>query len=86
MKEIQLVQLTTDEFKSILSGVVSDVLDNSSSPEETVLLTGKEVLSRLNITQPTLHKYKNECLFPHYKLGGRVYYKWDEVLLALKQV
>lgn len=51
---------------------------------ETVLLTREQTKELLHITQPTLRKWTKLGLLTAYGLGGRIYYKQDEILCALK--
>ncbi len=53
---------------------------------ETVLLTREQTKELLHITQPTLRKWTKLGLLTAYGLGGRIYYKQDEILRALQVI
>lgn len=86
MEQIQILRLSLDEFKDLLSDVVQEHLNNldQGSPEE--LLTINEVVSRLKISKPSLTKYSDLGILTRYKIGKRVYYRWDEILAAAKKI
>jgi excisionase family DNA binding protein len=49
------------------------------------LLTRREAADFFRISLPTLHKWVNEGLIRSYELGGRVYFKRDELISSLKR-
>jgi excisionase family DNA binding protein len=48
------------------------------------ILSREQTASFLSISFPTLLRWTKEGLLKSYKLGGRVYYKQQEILRALK--
>ena len=49
------------------------------------LMTIKQVTEMLSITRPTLHKWSvKDKILPSIKVGGRVYYKGQDVENLLK--
>ena len=46
-------------------------------------LTISEAASYLKVSKVTIHKYKNNALFPFYQGGGTVYFKKSEIDEAL---
>lgn len=51
-----------------------------------VLLTCKQAVAFLQITSPTLRKWTKEGLLKAYSLGGRIYYKQQEIIDALQAI
>lgn len=49
------------------------------------ILTRKEAAELLSVSLTTLKAWSDQKLIKSYKLGGRVYFKEKELLLALKQ-
>jgi hypothetical protein len=86
MEKLQLVEISLDEFRNMISDVVEEHMKqiDKESPEE--LLTRREVTERLKISLPTLHKYSELGILTQHKIGERVYYRWSEVLAAAKKI
>ena len=86
MEQIQILQLSLDDLRDLLSGVVNEHLKKHAidSPEE--LLTVNEVSSRLKMSKPTILKYSSLGILIPYKIGERKYYLWSEVLAAAKKI
>ena len=51
-----------------------------------VLLTCKQAVDFLQITSPTLRKWTKDGLLKAYSLGGRIYYKQNEIIDALQAI
>jgi predicted site-specific integrase-resolvase len=54
--------------------------------KNVILLTREETKEFLKTSYPTLRKWTAQGLLNCYQLGGRVYYKKHEILLALQPV
>lgn len=48
------------------------------------LLTRKEIMELLGIASCTLYRWQTEGIVKPYKLGGKVYFKYSEILESLK--
>jgi len=46
-------------------------------------LSAEKICERLDITKPSLHEWRRKGIIQSYKIGGRVYYRWDEVEAAM---
>lgn len=46
-------------------------------------LSADEVCDRFGITKPTLHDWRRRGILKSYKLGSRVYYRFDEIENAM---
>jgi len=86
MNSIQLLELSIDDLRTLLSDVVKEHLKKHEldSPEE--LLTVTEVSSRLKMSKPTILKYSSQGILIPYKIGERKYYLWSEILAAAKRI
>lgn len=74
-----LIQEITEQVKIALLPEINKKLQNNSSE----YLSADEVCKRLSITKPTIHEWRNRKIIKSYKLGSRVYYRWDEVQNAM---
>ena len=86
MEQIQLLQISLDDFRDLLSDIVRENLRQIEKDLPDLLLTRKEVASKLNISLPTLHKYSELGILTRHKIGERVYYRWSEILAAAKKI
>ena len=91
MKEIHNTQVLAplnelgDYFRGIIREELDarhekDVLEKLCSPEETCNLFTPR------ISKPTLESYSQRGLLNKYYLGGRTWFKYSEILQALKQI
>ena len=86
MNAIQLLELSLDDLRTLLSDVVKEQMKQYEKDTPEQLLTRKEVAEKLSISLPTLHKYTELGILIQHKIGERVYYRWDEVLSAAKKI
>ena len=86
MEKIQIVSLSLDDFRNMLSDIVREHMNQVGKEPSDELLTVNEVAARLNISKPTLHKYAKLGILIRHKLGNRVYYRWNEILAAVKRI
>lgn len=86
MEKIQLLELSLDDFRNMLSEVVDEHMKQLDKDTPEQLLTRKDVAERLKISLPTLHKYTELGILTQHKIGERVYYRWSEVLTAAKRI
>ncbi len=55
--------------------------------ESTIVIFSREqTASFLSISFPTLRKWTKDGILKCYHLGGRIYYKQNEIVKALKQI
>lgn len=74
-----LIQETAKQVFNILIPELTKTFQNTS-PE---YLSADKVCQRLDITKPTLHEWRKRDIIKSYKIGARVYYRWDEVQNAM---
>ena len=75
------------EFKDLITEIIyKNLIQIKELHEiEDELLTRKRLAERLNVTLPTIHNLTKKGTITSYNLEGRVYYKWGEVLGAMKK-
>tara|TARA_R110002050_G_scaffold57866_7_gene130297 strand:- start:92849 stop:93130 length:282 start_codon:yes stop_codon:yes gene_type:complete len=85
---LQIENTNSSEFIPKIQEVFKDVLKehNKSSKDAEILLTREETAKMLSISLPTLWKFTKDDVIPAYRIGTRVRYKKNEILLALKQM
>lgn len=87
MQQIQFIQVTPEQLQdAIIEGVKSQIDDlkkNFQAKEPNEYLTRNEVAEMLKIDLSSLHNWKKRGILQAYQIGGRVYYKRDEVELAI---
>lgn len=84
---LQFIQLTPEQLiASILKGV-SDQFENLKKDFQpkipTEYLTRNEVVDLLKVDLSTIHNWTKKGKLKSYGLGGRVYYKRDEIEQSL---
>jgi excisionase family DNA binding protein len=88
MQQVILTQLSIEQLQNVINDAVQTGLAQlkPSQPEQTNLLTRKQVCELLNITPPTLHLWTRNGTMAAYKIGTRVRYKHNEVLSTLNRI
>lgn len=94
MDNFHFIQVPADQFKNELRAVIQDEVSKIlpslrknlpfDNPEE--LVDTKEAAKRLSLSQVSVHTGARKGLYKKYKLNGRTYYKWQEILAALQPV
>ena len=78
--------LITQSVGKAVKEALSSLESLSSSEIKPELLTRKEACKALKISLPTLGDWTRRNLLKSYTIGGRIYYKSDELEKALKQI
>ncbi|MFN3445995.1 MAG: helix-turn-helix domain-containing protein [Bacteroidia bacterium] len=88
MQNVILTQLSIEQLQHVINDAVQTGLAQfkPTQPEQTNLLTRKQVCQLLNITPPTLHEWTRNGTITAYKVGTRVRYKHNEVLNTLNRI
>ena len=88
MKTLQFIEVDPNEFITEIVGKIKNELFadikklfNENQPKE--YLSADEVCNRLSITKPTIHEWRKRGILKSYKLGSRVYYRFDEIESAM---
>lgn len=90
-KEIlQLENTNANDFKNEIVKDVTNALkgyaETLQNPDNEKLLTRQETASLLSVSLVTLWDWTKKDIVPAYKIGNKVRYKKQEILLALQQM
>lgn len=73
-----------DELEPILRDIIREELKNYSfganKPKGEELITAKEFMSRLDISNPTFFRWKESGKVPVKKVGGKIFVCWNQFL------
>ena len=86
MKAIQMIDLTPEQLIGLMiDGLKTQFGDfkKSFTTTEDDLLTREETAELLKINLSTLHNWTKEKKLTSYGIGGRVYYKRNEIVQSL---
>jgi hypothetical protein len=87
MQQIQFIQISPEQLQeAIIEGVKTqlDELKNYlPSKEPKRYLTRKKTAELLNIDLSTLHNWNKQGILKPYQLGGRVFYRLEDIENAL---
>lgn len=88
MNQLIFTPLSIEQLQSFINDAVKTgfELSKTNEPEQTKLLTRKQVCHILNITPPTLHEWTRNGTVTAYKVGTRVRFKESEVMRTLQRV
>jgi excisionase family DNA binding protein len=78
---ILIENLTIEELKTLIREVTKEELKNAL-PKETRYLTRAQVAAKLNISLPTLDKATWNGKLKAYRIGGRILYKEEDIILT----
>ena len=81
-----ILQLDISQFQSIITDAISKVLQEKQKEEcKDLLLSGAEAckLFQPAISKVTLSQWVKQGLIPDHRIGGRVYYKYTEIMDSL---
>ena len=80
-----LIPLTEEELKMLIKSSFQEVIDeNKSVKQSKELLSFREVTSLLGISASTLNNWKREGKIPFHRIGGRILFKYSEIVESLK--
>lgn len=87
MQQIQITQLSPDDLKGIIKGLLRSELealkDQITKSKSEVFYTREETADRFKIDISTLHRWtKSGKIIPH-AIGARIYYKESSIQQAL---
>ncbi len=81
-----IFQLTVEQLKKIVKESIKEELSNSDSfQKEEKILNAKQAASFLNVSAPTIHKWKKENVIPFHRKGGRIYFIESELVESILQ-
>lgn len=80
MNSIQFINTTPNDLVNQLkTEILKELKETIKENAPTKFVSADEVCNHFKITKPTLFALKRKGLFNSYRLGGRVYYKLDEI-------
>ncbi len=80
-----LIPLTEEELKELIKSSFQEVIEeNKSMKRNKELLTFKEVTSLLGISASTLNNWKRNGKIPFHRIGGRILFKYNEIVESLE--
>ena len=89
MQQIEIVNLTRAEVSELVTNIVSDQIDRlkeSFQPKNLPDFVTRDYVANeiLHCDLSTVHNLTTRGILTKYGIGGRVYYKLDEVLEAIQ--
>ena len=90
--QLFLVGITQDEILDRIGKIVEEKLVSHLVPKPpqsskpSTFGTRKEVSKELRISLPTLNDITKRGQLKAYRIGGRVLYKWEEVMRSLEEI
>lgn len=84
----QVVILTKEELTELLNNQVKQVVDELKKTmfnSHKEYLTLKETTQFFNVQPNTIRKWTRENRFTQYNIGGKVYFKYDELVKAIEK-
>lgn len=87
MENIIVVTISKKELESLIEQVIHRVLNGilPSHLEEDKLLSVKETAIFLKISTATLYEYTRNQKIPHSKIGNRIYFSKNELMIWIKK-
>ena len=87
MDKIVLSPIPLDEMLACIRSVVKSEIELSQKTvQEEKLYTPDEICALLKISRVTLWNYQNSGKITAHRVGRKVYYKYSEIMGALKHL
>lgn len=87
---LQLENVNASDFRSELVKDVTKALlshnESQNNPDNETILTRQETATLLSVSLVTLWDWTKKDILKAYRIGSKIRYKKNEVLLALKQM
>lgn len=88
MEQIQFIGINPKEFKDELikefkDELLQDLEKKINSKEPNLYYTAKQICDRFSISKPTLHEWRNKGIVETYRLGGKVFFRLDQIESAM---
>lgn len=78
------------ELKNLLRGEIDEALarvkSNSLNGQDNQLLKRSDLAKMFGVSLVTIHAWMNAGNLPFHRIGGRVFFKRDEVMESLKKI
>ena len=84
-EKIFLIPLTEEGLRELIKSSLREVVtENEPNKQRKELLTFKEVTSLLGISASTLNNWKRDGKIPFHRIGGRILFKYAEIVESLE--
>lgn len=88
MKAVTITQISPEEFQSLLTSSIKNILNESKFTEQSSnllepLYTRDEAAKYLQIDLSTLNRWTKKGTIQSFGIGNRVYYKLEDIKKAL---
>lgn len=82
--------LTTDDLQKFKQEMITEIKQLISDlvalkPTEKKFLKNLELQERLDMSSASLQNLRNARILPYSKLGGTIYYDWDDVIQLMNK-
>jgi excisionase family DNA binding protein len=81
---IQLINLSINDLKCIISDVLKQEHSNVPPPQSDRLVSPKETCEKLGIDLSTLYRWDKLGYLSKIKIGGKVRYRWSDIEKLIK--
>ena len=86
INETLLIQIDEGRLRKIIANSIAESLKsvNLSNLDSNKILDAKSAAAFLNISLPTLHRWKSDGLIPYHQKGGRIFFVMSELIESVK--
>lgn len=81
---IEPTALINETAKTVITQLLPELEQRLGNNQQNQYYSADKVCELLGITKPTLHDWRKRKIIQCYKLGGRVYYRWDNIEKAMR--
>ncbi|NHB70309.1 helix-turn-helix domain-containing protein [Perlabentimonas gracilis] len=82
---LQIENMTRDELESLISKGQTQQSNGNEGKLAEKPLSSRELATRLDVTNQTLVRWRQQGLLPYYGHGKHIFHFWSEVVDALRQ-
>jgi len=83
MQDKESVHLSIPQLKAIIKESIKEEFKNIN---QTTILSAAQAAKHLGISLPTLHKWKQQELVPYHRIGGRIFFRAEELNEFIKSM
>lgn len=90
-ENLQLYLATESQLKSVVLECIKEALQSTSPTSQTdndaqpEIIDTKTLLSRLDLSEPTVIRYRQKGVIPFLQVGSAIRYNWPKVLEVLEK-
>jgi len=59
--------------------------DKKTNGGEHGWITNRQAMKILDLSRPTLQRYRSSGVIPHTRIGSNVYYRWSDIEAVLER-